>query len=99
VPPQALETSAETVTLALDQTVREIELAEKREAEALDKIWRENFVRMPSFSQSGPCQARLGSIEMGNQSKSWTRLSVQEAPLCVLGDVPSLPKRCSWMKI
>jgi hypothetical protein len=41
--PQALETSAETVQLALDQTVREIELAEKQEAEARDKIWRENF--------------------------------------------------------
>jgi hypothetical protein len=41
--PQALETSAEIVTLALDQTVREIELAEQHEAEARDKIWRENF--------------------------------------------------------
>jgi hypothetical protein len=41
--PQALETSGETVKLALDQTVRELELAEKREAEARDKIWRENF--------------------------------------------------------
>jgi hypothetical protein len=41
--PQALETSAETVERALDQTVREIELAEKHEAEARDKIWRENF--------------------------------------------------------
>jgi len=41
--PQALETSAETVKLALEQTVREIELAEKQEAEARDKIWRENF--------------------------------------------------------
>jgi hypothetical protein len=41
--PQALETSAETVQLALDQTVRELELAEKQEAEARDKIWRENF--------------------------------------------------------
>ena len=41
--PQALETSAETVTLALDQTVRKLEFAEKQEAEARDKIWRENF--------------------------------------------------------
>jgi hypothetical protein len=41
--PQALETSAEIVTLALDQTVRELELAAKQEAEARDKIWRENF--------------------------------------------------------
>ena len=41
--PQALETSAETVKLALEQTVREIELAEKHEAEARDKIWRQNF--------------------------------------------------------
>ena len=41
--PQALETSPETVRFALDQTVREIELAEKQEAEARDKIWRENF--------------------------------------------------------
>ena len=29
--------------LALDQTVRELELAAKEEAEARDKIWRENF--------------------------------------------------------
>ena len=41
--PQALETSAETVKRALDQTVRELELAEKQEAEARDKIWRETF--------------------------------------------------------
>jgi len=41
--PHALETSAETVKRTLDQTVRELELAEKREAEAHDKIWRENF--------------------------------------------------------
>jgi hypothetical protein len=41
--PQALKTSAETVKLALEQTVRELELAEKQEAEARDKIWRENF--------------------------------------------------------
>ena len=41
--PQALEASPETVTLALEQTGREIELAEKHEAEARDKIWRENF--------------------------------------------------------
>jgi hypothetical protein len=41
--PQALETSAETVKRALDQTVRELELAERQEAEARDKIWRENF--------------------------------------------------------
>jgi hypothetical protein len=41
--PQALETSAETVKRALDQTVRQLEMAEKQEAEAHDKIWRENF--------------------------------------------------------
>jgi hypothetical protein len=41
--PQALETSPETVKLALEQTVRVLELAEKQEAEAHDKIWRENF--------------------------------------------------------
>jgi hypothetical protein len=41
--PQALETSVEIVKLALDQTVREVELAEKQEVEARDKIWRENF--------------------------------------------------------
>ena len=29
--------------LALDQTVREIEFVEKQEAEAREKIWRENF--------------------------------------------------------
>jgi hypothetical protein len=31
------------VKRVLDQTVRELELAEKQEAEARDKIWRENF--------------------------------------------------------
>jgi hypothetical protein len=41
--PRVLETSTETVKLALDQTVREIELAEKQEAEARDKLWREIF--------------------------------------------------------
>jgi hypothetical protein len=41
--PQALETSAETVKRALDQTLRQLELAEKQEAEARDKLWRENF--------------------------------------------------------
>jgi hypothetical protein len=41
--PQALETSADTVKRALDQTGREIELAEKLKAEARDQIWRENF--------------------------------------------------------
>src|ERR1700730_8585934 len=41
--PQALEISAETVKRALDQTVREIDLAAKHEGEARDKIWRENF--------------------------------------------------------
>ena len=41
--PQALETSAETVKHALDQTLRQLELAAKQEAEARDKIWRENF--------------------------------------------------------
>ena len=41
--PQALETSADTVKRALNQTVRELELAEKQEAEARDKLWRENF--------------------------------------------------------
>jgi hypothetical protein len=41
--PQALEISSETVKRALDQTGRELELAEKQEAEARDKIWRENF--------------------------------------------------------
>ncbi len=29
--------------LALEQTVRELELGEKQEADARDKIWRENF--------------------------------------------------------
>jgi hypothetical protein len=42
--PQALETSAETVKLALEQTVRELELAEKQESEARDQIWRETFL-------------------------------------------------------
>jgi hypothetical protein len=41
--PQALETSADTVKRALNQTVREIEMAEKQEAEARDQLWRENF--------------------------------------------------------
>src|SRR5580704_7211631 len=43
VPPRALELSAETVKRALDQSVRELESAAKQEAEARDKIWRENF--------------------------------------------------------
>src|ERR1700730_8113633 len=33
----------ETVKLALEETVREIELVERQETEARDKIWRENF--------------------------------------------------------
>jgi len=41
--PQALETSADTVKRALEETVREIELVERQEAETRDKIWRENF--------------------------------------------------------
>jgi hypothetical protein len=57
--PQALETSAETVKRALNQTVSELELAEKQEAEARDKSGGRTFVRMPSFSQSGPCRARF----------------------------------------
>ena len=57
--PQALETSAETVKRALDQTVRELELAEKQEAEARTKSGGRIFVRMPSFSQSTLCRARF----------------------------------------
>ena len=68
--PQALETSAEIVTLALDQTVREIELAEQQEAEARGgRI----FVHMPSFSQSAPCRARFSwprSLASRNSSGS-----------------------------
>src|SRR6202045_2859391 len=41
--PQASEASADTVKRALEETVREIELVERQEAEARDKIWRENF--------------------------------------------------------
>jgi hypothetical protein len=41
--PQALELSEETVKRALDQTVRELELAEQQEAHAREKIWRETF--------------------------------------------------------
>jgi plasmid maintenance system antidote protein VapI len=41
--PRALETSAETVKRALEQTARELELAEKQEAEARENIWRESF--------------------------------------------------------
>ena len=57
--PQALETSAETVKLALDQTVREIELAEKQEPKRVTESGGRIFVRMPSSSQSGPCRARF----------------------------------------
>jgi hypothetical protein len=57
--PQALETAAEIVTLALDQTVREIELAEQQEAEARGKIWRETFRSHASFSQSALCRAQF----------------------------------------
>ena len=149
--PQALETSAETVKRALDQTVHEIELAEKREAEARDKIWRENFCphaiiltertvpspifvaaiigvekllridldltqRPVSFVRRVLDRLPEGVIAFGNtvgfvinyspdQAVRFDRngqpieildkLSVQEAPPCVLGDVLSLPKRCS----
>ena len=55
--PQALETSAETVKRALDQTIREIESAEKQEAETRDKIWRENFC--PHASRRALCRARF----------------------------------------
>jgi hypothetical protein len=41
--PRALEISAGTVKLALDQTIRGLELAEQQEAEARNKIWRETF--------------------------------------------------------
>jgi hypothetical protein len=41
--PHALETSAEVVKLALEKTIREIELVERQEADAREKIWRENF--------------------------------------------------------
>ena len=54
--PRALETSAETVKLALDQTVRELELAEQQEAEARDKIWRENFCPHAIIHQLFPGQ-------------------------------------------
>ena len=150
--PQALETSAETVTLAFDQTVRQIELAEKRESEARDKIWRENFCphaiiltertvpspifvaaiigvekllridldltqrpvsfvrrvldRLPEgviafgktvgFGSIMPRIRRSGSIELGNQSKSWTRLSVPRPPFSTLAGVRSLPRRWGW---
>src|SRR5450759_1956587 len=59
--PQALETSAEIVTLALDQTVREIELAEQQEAEARDKIWRENFCPHAIVLHTAHC-ASLGIL-------------------------------------
>jgi hypothetical protein len=41
--PQALETSTESVKLALEESFREIKLAEEQETEAREKLWRENF--------------------------------------------------------
>jgi hypothetical protein len=123
----------------VDQTVCELELAEKQAAEARNKIWRENscphaiteqtvpspifvaaiigvekllridldatqgpvsFVGRCSiaFRKGSPCLASLsgsssiipptrqsGSIQMGNQSRSWIRLSVQGPPFSALG--------------
>ena len=57
--PQALETSAETVKRALDQTVRDIELAEKQKPKRMTNSGGRIFVRMPSFSQSTLCRARF----------------------------------------
>ena len=57
--PQALETSAETVKRALDQTVRELELAESRKPKPVTKSGGRTFVLTPSFSQSGLCRARF----------------------------------------
>jgi hypothetical protein len=77
--PQALEISAETVERALDQTVRELELAEKQETEERDKIWRENFPPHATFSQSAPCQARFSwphsSASRNFSGSTWTPLS------------------------
>ena len=41
--PQALETSPESVKRALEESLREIKSAEEQEAEAREKLWRENF--------------------------------------------------------
>ncbi|HEY8650113.1 MAG TPA: hypothetical protein VIL70_04285 [Chthoniobacterales bacterium] len=50
--PQALETSAETVTLALDQTVKS-NWQRSENPKRVTKSGGRIFVRMPSFSQSG----------------------------------------------
>ena len=57
--PQALETSADTVKFALEQTVRELELAKSKKPKRVTNSGGRIFVRMPSFSQSGPCRARF----------------------------------------
>jgi hypothetical protein len=41
--PQALETSTQSVKLALEESFREIKSAEEQQAEAREKLWRENF--------------------------------------------------------
>jgi hypothetical protein len=41
--PQALDTSPESVKLALEESFREIKSAEEQEAEAREKLWWENF--------------------------------------------------------
>jgi hypothetical protein len=41
--PQALETSPESVKLALEESFREIKSAQEQEAEAREKLWRQNF--------------------------------------------------------
>ncbi|HEV3235499.1 MAG TPA: hypothetical protein VGZ25_00825, partial [Gemmataceae bacterium] len=57
--PQALKTSAETVKLALEQTVRELELQRSKKPKRVTKSGGRIFVRMPSSLQSGPCLARF----------------------------------------
>jgi hypothetical protein len=50
--PQGLEASVETVKRALDQTVREIELAEKHEAEARDASWATFTITVTPLSRT-----------------------------------------------
>jgi hypothetical protein len=57
--PQALQTPADTVKLALDESIQQIELAEKQEAEAREQIWRQIFVRMRSSQRNAARQVRF----------------------------------------
>ena len=62
------------VRRVLDQTVCELELAEKQEAEAGDKIWRENFETF-EHDMSAPFRRHHATARSGNHHRqmAWDR--------------------------